>query len=277
MAGLLRLAGILLLLGLTISRLTLVLHELVGHGLPVLALGGSIEDFSLFVFGGGWIRYSRAVPFGPAEQLTIQLGGIALELAIGALALLWIRWRRPQPLAHIAALTTATCLLIHAGFYLAAGTWHGFGDGRGLYHRLGPSRGWVAFPVGLTLVALAAGLARHLMPWLRRWTGAAGRRQLAVAMAAIALAAAAHAGLTLAERALRADRIYEKVMRSAPTRDEPKPFPLKEVLAVSVLVAFGAGGASTRAPSEQTALPGRRAIRGLLAVTGLSIGLCWGL
>ena len=96
--------------------------------------------------------------------MAVALGGIALELVAGAVALA-IAGRCRRPVAKVGLFATATILLLHAGFYLAAGTHHGFGDGRAPHDALGAWRPLLVVPVALAVVAggylLAARLARE--------------------------------------------------------------------------------------------------------------------
>src|SRR5688500_17445988 len=87
----LRLAGLAAAVAVVTSRLGLVVHELVGHGLAANATGAGVEDVQLFWFAGGWIRYARDTPWDLGEALVVQLGGIGLQLVGGALAVWWAR------------------------------------------------------------------------------------------------------------------------------------------------------------------------------------------
>ena len=110
------LATVFALVALATSRITLVAHELVGHGLTVVALGADLATYRLFLFGGGWVSYRW--PDGPPGEvggMAVALGGIGLELFAGAAALVFaLRSRRP--VARVGLLATATILLLHAGF-----------------------------------------------------------------------------------------------------------------------------------------------------------------
>lgn len=282
------LAAVFALVALATSRVTLVAHELVGHGLTAVALGADLTGYRLFLFGGGWVSYRW--PHGPpgeAGSMAVALGGIALELVAGLLALALVT-RTRGPVARAGLLATATILLLHAGFYLAAGTHHGFGDGRAVHEALGAARWAVVLPAAIAVVAggffLAARLAREVVGWV-------DGRPLARAgqiLAAAVLAAAFHGALTFGERALTADAQYARVMEHEDVRlvardlaryaaearqlrgrgptpaelaaararlqQEHRPFPLAPLLAVALGLACAAGlwRAVTRARDATT-------------------------
>jgi hypothetical protein len=212
------LAAVLALVALATSRITLVAHELVGHGLTAVALGGDLVSYRLFLFGGGWVSYRWPEgPPGAAGGMAVALGGIALELLAGAVALA-IAGRCRRPVARVGFFATATILLLHAGFYLAAGTHHGFGDGRTPHDALGAWRPLLVVPVALAVIAggylLAARLAREVADWV---SGRPLARAGQIAAAAV-LAAAAHGALTFGERALTRDDQYARVMEHEKVR-----------------------------------------------------------
>jgi hypothetical protein len=120
--------------GLLASRTGLLIHEFAGHGGIAWALGGEVQAWRLFLFGGGWIRYEGN--FGPSETMAIALGGIGLEF-ISAL-FYWLIARRLRGLSKTLAELIALLLVVHACFYLATGTHYGYGDGRVLHARLAP-------------------------------------------------------------------------------------------------------------------------------------------
>lgn len=213
-----RLAVLVLAIALAISRLGLVLHELVGHGLTAAALGADVTGWHLYVFGGGWLGFERATPFTGAEPYVVYLGGIAVELV--AVAALAVAARRSAGTTRLAVGGAAWALALHAGWYLAAGTYHGFGDGVLLHRDLAPAaRTAVLAVTGLALIAGAAIAGARVGGALRALAPASTpRRQLAVAAAALGLGLAGHAALTLAELRLRPDITYGLTMRTSGER-----------------------------------------------------------
>ncbi|HEY8147230.1 MAG TPA: hypothetical protein VIG06_31340 [Kofleriaceae bacterium] len=269
------LAAVFALVALATSRITLVAHELVGHGLTAVALGADLVSYRLFLFGGGWVSYRW--PDGPPGEvggMAVAMGGIGLEVIAGAIALV-VALRSRRPVARVGLLATATILLLHAGFYLAAGTHHGFGDGRAVQEALGAWRPLVVVPAAAAVVIggffLAARLGREVTAWV---DGGPLARAAQIAAAAV-LAAAAHGALTFGERALTSDSQYARIMEHEDVRlvardlgrfaadarrargrppteaelaaararlaEEHKPFPLAPVLAVALGLACLAG------------------------------------
>ncbi len=234
------LAVVLFAIALVTSRVMLVLHEWVGHGLTAVAVGGQITGHRLFFFGGGFVSYRRAEAFSLGEGLLVSLGGIGVELLAGIAALLASR-RATSVALRVALAAFALAVLVHAGFYLITGTHYVFGDGRALAKALGGARpGFVVVASAVLIVAgfaLASRLTVALGPWLRavsRW----GR--LAWAAGAAGLAAALHGGLMQLEQLLATeDATYGRIMRPAVVAEAP--FPLREVLAALLCVAMLAG------------------------------------
>lgn len=184
----------------------LVLHEALGHGAVAAALGCRLTGLRLFLFGGGYVRFDcAALPL--AAQLAIDLGGIALELALGAGLLALARGRRGVP--GLFATAIGLLFVLHALFYLATGVHYGAGDGRTLHGLLGARR--TAFVAVTSAVLVAASfvaghrLGARIGVWVtapRRWT-----RVAIVAGAALA-AAAAHGALQRAEQRWLTDPVY---------------------------------------------------------------------
>jgi hypothetical protein len=282
----------LLLIALLCSRITLVLHELVGHGLTAIAVGAGVKGYHLFYFAGGYIEFEGA--FTTTSALMVSLGGIALELVLGIVALACARWWRPaarsgpgRRIAHAGALGVAAIEIVHALYYLGAGTFHGYGDGAELHRMLGPSRLVLVAPVSLLAIAAAFLLARALGSTLREWLSALSPRgQLGAIAGAVAIAAAGHAALTFGELAVTPSRSYAQVMKHQSVREaevelahyyraqlergarvsqaeleakrteliaQRRPFPLHVTLAALLLIALALGvgrAAPGRAPVE---------------------------
>lgn len=214
-----RLALWALAVSMIISRLGLVLHELVGHGLAAMIAGGRVTEVHLYAFGGGWIEYGGHDHWTPAVVTGVSLAGIAVEVVAG-LALAGIARRRGRDdVAGTGLLAAALGLALHAGFYLAAGTADGFGDGAVLHHALGGARAVLVVPLGLGLAALAYLGGRRVGGELRATLpdSSRGRHALAVA-AALAAAGAIHGGLVAGELAVRPSPIYQRVMATARDR-----------------------------------------------------------
>jgi hypothetical protein len=216
MKELARLTALVLALALVISRLGLVAHELLGHGLVASATGGDVNAWSLHWFGGGWLGFTRKRDATGVLLYAVEMGGIAVELLLGLACAAASRvtkgtWR-------FALGGAAWALALHAGWYLAAGTYHGFGDGWVLHRRLGDARLAVVIPAAIAIVVGGAIAGARVGRALRAYVPGSPRRQLAVAAGALAIALGAHATLTLTELRLRTDRPYQRTMRTAAER-----------------------------------------------------------
>jgi len=268
-AGFLRLCALLFLLGLTASRVGVVLHELAGHYGVAHAFGCSLTELRLFLFGGGFVDYA-CPPLAPAAQLATELGGIGVQAGIGAALVLLARRLVRGTWPRLVVASIGALFVLHGLFYLVTGVHYGVGDGRSLHILLGAARGApVAAGSGLLVLGCfvaARGLAGLLAPWLPR-AGAAARA--AFALAAIAVAAALHGAAFLAEQRVLADATYAESFRPQAAveverelrrfeREQPRPpeaiaarrrvleaqhapFPLRPVLGAAMGAAALAG------------------------------------
>jgi hypothetical protein len=214
----LRLIAFIAAVSLATTRVGLVVHELIGHGGTANLVGAGVEDIRLFWFAGGWIQYGRDAEWTLRDALIVQLGGIAIELAVGAVALAW--GRRRGGWLGLALTGAGAGWVIHAGAYLAIGTWHGFGDGVLLHRALGSAKAAVAIPAGAICVATAYVATRALTGRFEAVVPVASRAgRLAIVAAAVAVAGGVHAGLARAELALRHDATYSGIMRHERERE----------------------------------------------------------
>jgi hypothetical protein len=285
--SLLRLSAAFALIGLTTSRVSLVLHEFVGHGGTVLALGATVDDFRLFTFGGGWVSFHRAAAFSHGEGVAISTAGVVLELVFGgALLALAGRLRVGSPL-RLLVIAFGTIDVLHGLFDLTCGTHHGYGDGRILHGLLGAARPAAVATGSALLLALGLLLGRRFGAEAVGWLpGVSVRGRILRIGAAAALAAGVHGGLTVAEQQLTADPAYAAMMKHESQRaiardlrretvasarplsaDEMRalrralerrhaPFPLRELLFGGLAVAFAAGtGLGARRGTTNAARP----------------------
>ena len=269
-----RLLALLTLVCLLTSRIMLLLHEFGGHGATATLLGGHITDWNLFLFAGGRVAYAypdRGIAI--AGRVLVSMGGIGLEVVLGALAFVVARRRRARPALRFSLFAVGTVLLGHGTLYLARGVHYGFGDGALVAWLLGAQR-WPIVGAASAL-AIATGfhggrrLARLAVPSLGRGGWAA--IQL---MIVFLCAGAIHGGLALAEVTFFPDTRWAAIMEDASlvraradlarrvaeaeqrgealneaerrrileaTERARRPFPLDPWLAASVLLALGAG------------------------------------
>jgi hypothetical protein len=300
-----RLAVLLACAALATSRLGLIAHELLGHGGAARLVGGRVVDVELFWFAGGWIRYEGVV--GLPASLVVQLGGIVVELILGVGVVVGLARRRG--VVGRLAWGAGAALVVHAGWYLSTGAWHGYGDGLLLYRVLGPWRAVVAIAGGLATCAVGGLAARRLFGVLRATIPGPRRRQVVATVAAVLSAAALHAGLAVGEVAVRADATYAEAMqpererviaqelarwtaaqaaagRAASPRaqaiarsaleDAHRTWPFAWVLGALLLAAVVAGAAAApRVPRE--ALSARSLIAaGALAAVAIGLVVCLG-
>jgi hypothetical protein len=294
------------------SRVGLVLHEVVGHGVAAMAYGAEIREVHLYATAGGWISYNRDAPWTWTAALVVQLAGIAVELVLAAAAALLARWaaQRDRPALAAALGGAALGFFVHAGFYFAAGTYHGLGDGHIVHIMLGRARPWVTWPAAALVVTVTYLGARWLGGRVRAWLPARSTAaQLGALALALVLAAAAHAGMAAAEVALRPSPTYQAIMKPqrervidedvaawaqaeaahgrAPDRtairarrraldaERPRTFPFGAVLGVAIALAAVVGAARSRPSSREPAeLPNDAVLRAVTfaAIAALSVG-----
>jgi hypothetical protein len=281
----LRLGILFLLLGLTASRFGLVLHELLGHYGVARAFGCRLGELELFLFGGGWVSYDCATS-SLAQELATDLGGIALELGLGAL--LYAIARRRDGLLGLALASLGLLYVVHGAFYLVTGVHDGVGDGRTLHRLLGGARAPLVALGSAALVAACFAFARDFARRAAPSVAAFGpAERVGAVAAAVFLACAAHGGLMLAERAWAQDEVYAASFTSErevaieaelrrfeveqkPTPEQvaaqrariqaaqPQPFPLVPVLGAGMALAALAGLALVlRADTEAQRSPWR--------------------
>ncbi|OQY57645.1 MAG: hypothetical protein B6245_15965 [Desulfobacteraceae bacterium 4572_88] len=105
----------------------------------LLFLSGGLGGFRLFVFGGGWVCFAP-LPAGtnPSffSRLLVELGGIAVELLIGILLVLMLRFVTASRSVRGLMAATSAVLIVHSLFYLFIGTYYGAGDGHTLFYVL---------------------------------------------------------------------------------------------------------------------------------------------
>jgi hypothetical protein len=256
------------------SRVMLLVHEFVGHGLVAVLCGGHVTGWFLFLFAGGRVSYDiEGLSVG--QRLCVSLGGITLQLVLGTMAIVFARRRPAGSLFGYALLCAGAIAAGHGGVYLARGVHYGFGDGALLGWWLGGGR-WivvllasattvaVAYAGGLGLAELPASLARGSAWRIAAVTvllfAGAGLVHGALAwveihafpdpawVAVMEEAAAAEARAEV-ERRVAAARFRGETVPSTEEQQkmldaierEHRPWPLDPFLAVAVVGAFGAG------------------------------------
>jgi hypothetical protein len=281
------------------ARIGLVLHELVGHGGAALVLGGRILEVRLFWFAGGWIRYDLDDPSVTA-MIVVSMGGIAVELVLGMV--LWLVMTG-DTLGRRIARTIGATLVVHAGWYFATGTWHGYGDGAMTYRVLGDARYPAAIAGGLVTCVAAFLGARWLFQTIVATIGPT--RRVAGFAIAMVVAGSVNLALDLGELAVRRDAMYSATMAAerdrAIARDyarwlddarrhgtaiddaarerelhqldrDNRTFPFAWLLAAAVAASVVAGAWRSRTPSAAPVLTGRSvAIAAVVAALSIAV------
>lgn len=214
--ALLRLVVLSSCVGLLWSRVTLVLHELLGHAVTASLFGARVTGYHLFVFAGGRVSY-RFPDERPGPRLVTSLGGIALELLVGAVALALAR-RARRPAVRYALASLAVIDAAHGAVYLARGTHYGYGDGALLAEALGPitRTAIVACASAIAVVAtLTAG--RELGRLAAGWLPSSPRRVVASMVLAAVASLAVHGALAWGELRWFPDARYAALMQDAAT------------------------------------------------------------
>jgi uncharacterized protein (DUF2267 family) len=299
---LLRLGALFTLIALATSRLILIVHELVGHGAVAEAVGGDVTRVKMFWFAGGFVEMS--LPDGTTwlDRYLVFLGGVGLELVAGVIAVLVARRLRAGSVARLAVFAFGAINLVHALFYLAAGTHHGYGDGRILHAELGGARPVAVAVLSALVCAAAFFLARALIVQVRRRLPGSRRAALATVAGAVLIAGAVHAALAFGELAVRRDRTYAAVMQTESGRqvdravavaqvqrpeidpaelerlrralaEEHRQFPVRTLLLIAVALAILLGAASARDPDGAAEPLTWRDLTGPALACGGAVGL----
>ena len=201
-----RLAALVVCIGLATTRLGLVAHELIGHGGATIVVGGTVREVHLFYFAGGWIRFSAA-----QGSLAIALGGIIVESVVGLA--LWLAFARRASLGGRITTAIGAALVLHASWYLATGTWHGYGDGVELHRDLGDAKWIIAIPAAAITLAAAYLGARTVLGALATTLPGGARARVAGTVIALIVAGAVQAAAAVGEVMIRRDAAYGSVMK----------------------------------------------------------------
>src|SRR5262245_31062672 len=225
--------GALLGLAVLASRLALVLHEGVGHGLTSMALGARSVTFKLSLFGGGFVE-SPGLRTSAAGHSFQMLGGIAVNCFTGAAAWFIARRLKRRGLLYAFLLMLGAGSIGQALFYLANGFYYDQGDPKGF---VGPGGSlahvrwmWILFVVPF---AAAAGLAAR--GWLdflaAHFSVDTPRRRFAWTTATVCVVTGAYFALwgatwdSRVDITMRQQRVNEEIARKMAERPPPPPPP----------------------------------------------------
>ncbi len=208
-----RLSLVFSIAGLLASRIGLLVHEFIGHGGMAYALGGTVPQWRLFLFGGGWIRYNRSPWYSTGQEILIALAGVASELVFAALV--WGVSTRLAPVPRAMARIAAMLLCAHSCVYIATGTHYGFGDGMKLHLLLEPMwRHLLVASLSLTMAFLAYAIAKQGLLLGALLEIGSGWRRIARTALAVVVATVVHGSLTYGEQlVIDPDETYEAMMQ----------------------------------------------------------------
>jgi hypothetical protein len=182
-------------------------------------MGGKLSGFRLFLFGGGRVQYSYTDSLSNLsviQELTVQLSGIAVELAVGIiltiLAIFWITTRQIRALL----VSVASVLIVHSLFYLTVGTYYGSGDGHLVFTLLqgGVRQTFLFLTFGMTIAA-AFLVSYQFSPMIKSWLESdAPKKRTSMIILGACIAVLLHGMLTMGERIVVNDTVYARVKTS---------------------------------------------------------------
>lgn len=111
------------------GRITLLIHEFMGHALVVTYLGHQIHLVTFQYFGDAWINYHYTSLFQQGHETAILAAGVLSEIVAALLILLVSRLTRSQYIQFLLTFLAAI-LIIHALHYSIMGLYFQYGDGR---------------------------------------------------------------------------------------------------------------------------------------------------
>ncbi len=155
--GIKRILEITLFLYLTIfltTRFGTLIHEILGHGLASILMGGNLTGVSIHLFTAGSCSYQLLDP-GLPQEVVVELAGIALNLVSGVICLtllerLKLSWEITIILCVFAMVSIGSQLT-----YLVMGAYYGYGDPL-IFEELLGSMNWLVWVLSLILIAPAA-------------------------------------------------------------------------------------------------------------------------
>ena len=296
-------------LALLTSRVAMLAHEFGGHALPATLFGGRVTGWYLFLFAGGRVSYLLG-DLGVGRRLVVSLGGIAVELIGGGIALLVARRSPARGVRAFCALVVGTVLGGHAAIYLARGVHYGYGDGALLARVLGGAREVLVTLASALAIGMAFAGGQRLASLPAALFGGSVRRATGLTLLVFACAGLVHGALAGAEvrwfpdpawvtvmedasvgsaRAEVARRIAEARRRGEPIPSDDelrrmqealerarRPWPLDPVLLTAVLASLAVGvrrGASQERGEAEVVIPTWRTIGSVAGALAAAIGV----
>ncbi len=146
--------------------MAVAVHEVVGHGLTSIVVGGDFRGVMLGFDGMGWADTPRAFE-SPVRAMTVLMGGVTSTVIVG-LGLGWLTWRfqrRPAMAGPLSAL--AAMHMLEGGPYMLVNSVHPAqpGDMARLIE-LAPGARWPLIIFGTALVAATMLATVRFATWL---------------------------------------------------------------------------------------------------------------
>ncbi len=110
----------------------LLIHEFIGHGLPVIFFDGRVLSVVVSYFGKAWVQFNYSPNPSFLQILSVSLGGILIELILACIMFMLCRYVNKTHLKFY-CIVAASLFLIHSMSYLALSLHLGHADGDVIY------------------------------------------------------------------------------------------------------------------------------------------------
>ena len=127
--GKLSLAAVMMMIYLLAMFLAIAIHEILGHGLATVLLGGEFYAFYLSP-GSGFISFYLPDTISTSQVAFIYMAGILVQFAIGLAVFFLVLPKVKSFLWGIFTLMFSVGMLVHPALYLFLGYFYGSGDTR---------------------------------------------------------------------------------------------------------------------------------------------------
>ena len=205
------------------GRIGLLIHEFAGHALSWQLLGGKLESFKLFLFGGGRVHFgwtAKVDTLRPVSFLFVKLSGVISEFLIGSLLAFMAIAFKTNRLTNALLSVTSGVLIVHSFFYLLIGAYDGSGDGGIIFNTLhGNARHAFLIVTFLFTVGGAFLVSFLFSPVVKSWTkNSHSKHPLFLIVLSVSVAVILHGTLTVVEQTMFKDSVYAEMKTSANDR-----------------------------------------------------------
>jgi hypothetical protein len=125
--GKLTLLALLMMLFIIATFFSVAIHEVLGHGLFTVILGGEFYAFYLSP-GNGFASLYFPETMSGAERALIYMAGISVQVIIGVLVLFFVLPRIKNVMAGLFTLMFCVSMLVYSSLYLVMGYFYSSGD-----------------------------------------------------------------------------------------------------------------------------------------------------